>query len=156
MEQAHPAWLSTSLKSEDRHDCLLQSGAAKWLRSFRIESKFSSVMLFVILHTALVVLIFLPDYTVMKRNDWQDARARARNSRLCRRFFWSGFAVFCICAACDLHKWPGFTVPVRLFVGFLGVCSLWKFGDYCWNCMRHGRVAGEADSTDKSRSGSDW
>jgi len=32
--------------------------------------------------------------------------------------------------------WRGFTVTDWLYVGFLGLFSLWRFGDYYWNFIR--------------------
>jgi hypothetical protein len=94
------------------------------------------IMLFVIFHSTLLFLLFSPLYAEMCRDEWDDAQTEARITRASRKFFWSGVVAFCICAIFDVIVWRGFTVSDWLFVGFLGLFSLWQFGIYYWCCIR--------------------
>jgi hypothetical protein len=88
------------------------------------------IMLFVILHCALLGLLFVPLYVETSRDEWDDEQTRIRITRISRQFFWIGVAAFCICAVYDFIVWRGFGLQDWLFVGFLGLFSLWRFGDY--------------------------
>jgi hypothetical protein len=93
-------------------------------------------MLFTILHSTLLFLLFLPLYAEMNRDDWDDEQTEARITRASRQFFWLGVVVFAVCVIYDLFAWRSFKTPVWLFIGFIGLFSLWRFGDYWWSCMR--------------------
>jgi len=75
-------------------------------------------------------------YAESNRDEWDDKKTEARITRISRLFFWSGIAAFCVCAIFDVCVWRGFTVPDWMYVGFLGLFSLWRFGDYYWSCIR--------------------
>ena len=93
-------------------------------------------MLLLILHCVLLALVFSPFYAEASRDEWDDEQADARITRASRRLFWSGLMAFCICLIYDLFVWRGFTLPLWLFVGFLGLFSPCMFGAYYWNCIR--------------------
>lgn len=90
-------------------------------------------MLFAIFHCTLLLLLFLPFYVEMNRDDWDDEKTAARITRSSRQFFWLGVAA---CVIYDLCVWRSFATPAWLFVGFIGLFSLWRFGDCWWSFMR--------------------
>lgn len=103
-------------------------------------------MLFDILHCTLLVLLFLPLYAEMNRDGWDDEHTASRITRASRQYFWMGVAAFVVCAIYDFFAWHTFTPVAWLFVGFIALFSLWRFGDYWWRFMRR-RARKEKDLT---------
>jgi hypothetical protein len=94
------------------------------------------IMLFVILHSTLLGLLFAPLYVEMNRDDWDDEQTDARITRTSRRLFWSGVVAFCTCAIFDVCVWRGFSLLDWLYVSFVGLISLYIFSAYYRNCIR--------------------
>jgi len=94
------------------------------------------IMLFAIFHCTLLYLLFLPLYVESNRDEWNDQQTEARITRTSRQCFWIGVAAFGMCAIYDVFVWRGFALLDWLFVGFLSLVSLWRFGDYYLNCIR--------------------
>jgi Na+/H+ antiporter NhaD/arsenite permease-like protein len=93
-------------------------------------------MIFTILHCTLLFLLFLPLYVEMNRDDWDDEQTEARITRVSRTLFSFGIAAFAVCVVYDFFVWRSFTMQDWLFVGFIGLFSLWRFGDYLWRFRR--------------------
>jgi len=90
----------------------------------------------VIVSNHTLLLLFLPLYAEMNRDDWDDEQTEARITRFSRHSFWLGVVAFAVCAVYDSLAWRSFTTPVWLFIGFIGLFSLWRFADYWWSFMR--------------------
>ena len=93
-------------------------------------------MIFIILHITLLVLLFLPFYAEASGDEWDDEQTEARITRMSRTYFWWSVVAFGVCVIYDCIVWQSFTLPVWLFVGFLGLLSLWLFASYYRHFMR--------------------
>jgi hypothetical protein len=103
-------------------------------------------MLFAILHCTLLLFLFLPLYAEMNRDDWDDEQTAVRITRASRQFFWLGVVAFAACVIYDFFAWRSFATPSWLFLGFIGLFSLWRFGDYWLRFMRR-RAPEKKDDT---------
>jgi len=96
-------------------------------------------MISTILHILLVMALFAPFYAEMQRDSFDHEEENARTTRISRRFFWAGVALFIVCGIYDVFSWQTVGPVEGSFDIFIGLFSLATFGYYYWYCVRPGQ-----------------